>query len=67
MHIGACMVKVQRVARLGSTLLQFLWFNKEEEMDNFYKVLGMQLQNYMQTYKCGMSDAYLTGSVNSCI
>ena len=31
MHIGACMVKVQRVARLGSTLLQFLWFNKEEE------------------------------------
>lgn len=44
MHIGACMVKVQRVARLGSTLLQFLWFNKEGEIDNLYRVLGMQQQ-----------------------
>lgn len=26
MHIGACMVKVQRVDRLGSTLLQFSCF-----------------------------------------
>ena len=36
-------------------------------MDNLYKVLGMQLQHYLQTYKCGASDAYLTGSANSCI
>lgn len=67
MRIGTCMVKVQRVARLGSTLLQSLRFNKEEEMDNLYKVLGMQLQHYLQTYKCEASDAYLTGSANSCI
>lgn len=36
-------------------------------MDNLYKVLGLQLQHYMQAAKCGANDAYLDGLANSCI
>lgn len=36
-------------------------------MDNIYKVLGLQLQHYMQVAKRGVNDAYLDGSANSCI